>query len=64
MAEIRRKGVKDFPRLNNCRVNPEAYALLNRLAGRRALGAAVEDLCKFYRKNQALEGSGVYHRQR
>jgi hypothetical protein len=48
MADIRRKSVKDFPRINNQRVHPEAYSTLNRIAGRRCLGAAIEDLCNMW----------------
>ncbi|HWF05688.1 MAG TPA: hypothetical protein VHA06_18525 [Candidatus Angelobacter sp.] len=42
----RRKFVKDYPRINNCRVNPEAFATLNRIAGPNALGVAIEYLCQ------------------
>lgn len=48
MADVRRKGVKNYPRLNNQRIHPDAYRILNRIAGKRCLAAAVEDLCKLY----------------
>jgi hypothetical protein len=48
MADVRRKGVKDFPRVNNARIRPEAFSILNRIAGRRCLGSAIEDLCEWY----------------
>lgn len=43
---IRRKSVKDWPRINNCRVEPTCFARLNRIAGERGMGSAIEDLCK------------------
>jgi hypothetical protein len=48
MANIRRKAVKDFPRINNQRIHPDAFSTLNRIAGPRCLGAAIEDLCKLW----------------
>jgi hypothetical protein len=54
MADIRRKSVKDFPRINNQRIHPDAYRVLNQIAGRRCLGAAIEDLCRMY----LLQGAG------
>jgi len=53
MADIRRKNVRDFPRINNCRVNPQAYSTLNRIAGPRCLAAAIEDLCNMW---EAVQG--------
>jgi hypothetical protein len=53
MADIRRKNVRDFPRINNCRVNPDAYSTLNRIAGPRCLAAAIEDLCNMW---EAVQG--------
>ena len=41
----RRKSVKGYPRLNNCRINPEAFATLNRIAGEHSMGHAIELLC-------------------
>lgn len=52
MAETRRKSVKGYPRINNCAVHPEAFAILNSIAGDRALGAAIEDLCTLYQAMQ------------
>jgi hypothetical protein len=48
MADIRRKDVKDFPRINNQRVHPDCFSGLNRIAGQRCLGAAIEDLWNFW----------------
>lgn len=40
----RRKSVKDYPRINNCRVSPETFSRLNSLAGEHSLGWAIEQL--------------------
>ncbi len=45
MAEIRRKSVKNYPRINNCRVHPNCYIVLNRIAGEHSLGWAIEQIC-------------------
>lgn len=42
----RRKGVKDYPRINNCRVHPDCFAQLNRIAGENGMGYAIEQLCE------------------
>jgi hypothetical protein len=59
MADIRRKSVKDFPRINNCRIHPDAFSTLNQIAGHRAMGAAIEELCNMWhlsRKKNASVG--------
>jgi hypothetical protein len=58
MAETRRKTVKGFPRINNCRVHPEAFSTLNNIAGPRAMGAAIEDLCNMWNAVQGKKQAG------
>jgi hypothetical protein len=63
MADIRRKSVKDFPRINNCRVHPEAFSTLNNIAGPRAIGAAIEDLCSMWNAVQKKSSASVKDQQ-
>lgn len=59
MANIRRKGVKDYPRINNCRIHPDAFVALNQLAGCRSLGAAIEDLVNWFQAKKPNVSCGV-----
>lgn len=42
----RRTGVKNYPRINNCRVHPTCFEQLNRIAGENGMGYAIEQLCE------------------
>jgi hypothetical protein len=45
VAGIRRKSVKNYPRISS-RVHPDCFAQLNRIAGDHSLGYAIEQLCQ------------------